>query len=208
MGKTSENDDWSKDFGDFSVLFWLLLKPKKNRTWSQKLPKARSIPANACRAPPPRAHRGSICCTSWRTSARRRYRHVSLDWSLVQAYQFVSTCIYLLFTAHTVIPKNRGERVCVCVRTDMAWLTVRSPKYISKDARHLPKFSFGRVTGRKLLCMKSFVPGPSRTPLIIAKYCDILYDILCIIIIIIIIIIVTIINFYCIILQSYEHLMI
>jgi hypothetical protein len=29
MGKTSENDDWSKDFGDFSVLFWLLLKPKK-----------------------------------------------------------------------------------------------------------------------------------------------------------------------------------
>jgi hypothetical protein len=30
MGKTSENDDWSKDFGDFSVLFWLLLKPKKS----------------------------------------------------------------------------------------------------------------------------------------------------------------------------------
>ena len=126
MGKTSENDDWSKDFGDFSVLFWLLLKPKKNRTWSQKLPKARSIPANACRAPPPRAHRGSICCTSWRTSARRRCRHVSLDWSLVQAYQFVSTCIYLLFTAHTVIPKNRGERVCVCVYVQIwhDWLFV------------------------------------------------------------------------------------
>ena len=104
-----------------------LPNPPETSRSSQARPKAQSRPASACRAPRPQAHRGSICCTSWRTLEGTG---PLIHWSRGE--------------------RNRAEFVYRYGMT-VPSLSGGGPKDTSKDARHLPTSSLGRLTSRKLL---------------------------------------------------------